>query len=456
MPFEPTLESVATHQNPDWYLNAKLGIFIHWGLYSVPGWAPHGGDLGEVFKSGGWEEWFQNNSYAEWYLNSLKFENGPTREYHEKTYGSDFDYDDFIPEYNDAISNWNPDEWSDLFQSVGARYVVLTTKHHDGFTLWNTDIPCPRKPNYFTERDLVGDLTKSVRKYGMKMGLYYSGGLDWAFNTARINDNRDVWKTIVEEPEFVEYSVAHWKELIDKYKPALMWNDIGFPEDADLGELFAYYYNHVEDGVINDRFKQRHHRLSEVKEPHFDFITPEYASFDEIREEKWETCRGIGHSFGYNRNEGDEQLIGREELVRLFVDIVSKNGNLLLNVGPMADGTIPENQAERLRSLGRWLDANGEAIFDTHPWTRTEGKTSQGVDVRFTKTDDALYATLMATPAESEVVIEGLEVNDDTKVYLLGQNQELSWSKSGSDLSIQLPQNLPDTPAHSLKLVGIG
>ena len=220
----------------------------------------------------------------------------------------------------------------------------------------------------------------------------------------------------MQTPEFVEYSVAHWKELIDRYQPSIMWNDIGYPAAADLGELFAYYYNSVPEGVINDRFTQsREQRRKEGGKllvphgPHFDYITPEYATFDEIQDVKWECCRGIGHSFGYNRNEGDEQLLAEDELIHMFVDIVSKNGNLLLNVGPMADGAIPNNQAERLRGLGRWLDRNGAAIFDTRPWTRADGATTQGLDLRFTKADDTLYVTLLGTPAESEIAIDGAE-----------------------------------------------
>lgn len=461
MPFEPTLESVKTHKNPDWYLDAKLGIFIHWGLYSVPGWAPHGGDIAEILAKGGWREWFRSNSYAEWYLNSLKFGDGPTRKYHDKTYGADFDYSDFAAEFNQAVTRWNPDEWATLFKQTGARYVVLTSKHHDGFTLWKTRHPCPHQPDYFASRDLVGDLTQAVRNQGMKMGLYYSGGLDWAFNDKRIEDIADVWGTIVQEPEFVAYSVAHWKELIDLYQPSLMWNDIGYPADADLGELFAYYYNNVEDGVINDRFTQTRDSLPQSGEPltsprgpHYDFITPEYTSFDEIQETKWETCRGIGHSFGYNRNEGDEQLIAEDKLIHLFVDIVSKNGNLLLNVGPMADGTIPENQADRLRSLGSWLDTNGEAMFGSRPWHRAEGKTSQGIDIRFTQKNGSLYATLLSTPTESEIILEGLEADSSASVQLLGQDNDLTWQQIGSDLQVQLPQNLPDSHAYVIKITG--
>ena len=172
MKYEPTLESVRGHEVPDWFHNAKLGIFIHWGLYSVPAWAPHGGDIGEVFQSGDLSAWFSNNSYAEWYLNTLKFEEGPTRAWHNNHYGSDFHYDDFAAGFNSALRRWNPADMAALFREVNARYVVLATKHHDGFTLWNSDIPCPHKKDYHTLRDVVGDLTEAVRDQGLRMALY--------------------------------------------------------------------------------------------------------------------------------------------------------------------------------------------------------------------------------------------------------------------------------------------
>ncbi|MDE2747823.1 MAG: alpha-L-fucosidase [Chloroflexota bacterium] len=462
MTFEPTLESVRRHEVPDWYHNAKLGIFIHWGLYSVPAWAPAGGDIGEVFESGDMSDWFRVNSYAEWYLNSLKFDDGPTRAWHNKHYGAGFHYDDFKAGFNSALRRWNPSDMATLFREVNARYVVLTSKHHDGFTLWPSDIPCPRKSGYHTQRDVVGELTDAVRAEGLRMAIYYSGGLDWAFNEQRIEQVHDVWGTIVQTPEFVDYSVAHWKELIDKYKPSIMWNDIGYPAAADLGELFAYYYNSVPDGVINDRFTQSRDRaptagepLSVPRGPHYDYVTPEYATFDEIQDGKWECCRGIGHSFGYNRAEGDAELLAEDEMIHMFVDIVSKNGNLLLNVGPMADGAIPDNQADRLRALGRWLDRNGEAIFDTRPWQRAEGKTSQGLDLRFTATEDTLYATLLGRPAESEIRIEQLEAPAGASLQLLGRDADLTWEQDGADLKIQLP-DLPDAPAHSIAIRGMG
>ena len=463
MKFEPTIESVRRREVPDWYMNAKLGIFVHWGLYSVPAWAPHGGDIGEVFQSGDMSDWFRNNSYAEWYMNTLKFPDSPTRAYHNQHYGADFAYDDFAADFNAAVAGWDANEMAALFKQAKARYVVLTSKHHDGFLLWNSDIPCPHKPNFLCKRDLVGDLTTATRAHGMKMALYYSGGLDWSWNEDRVNDAPDVWGTIVQDPAFVEYSVAHWKELIDRYQPAIMWNDIGYPKAANLGELFAYYYNSVPDGVINDRFTQARDQVPKAGEPmspprgpHYDFITPEYSTFDYIQAEKWECCRGIGHSFGYNRDEGDERLLAEDELIHMFVDIVSKNGNLLLNVGPRADGSIPENQAARLRALGGWLERNGEAIFDTRPWRRATGKTSQGLELRFTANDAAVYVTLLGQPSENEIVIEGLDAPDTARVQLLGTQSHLTWRQDGSDLAVQLPQAMPPAHAHSLKIAVTG
>src|SRR5579871_3889686 len=182
MHYEPTFESVMQHPVPTWYGDAKFGIFIHWGLYSVPGWAPDGADIDKQVEEKGWEAMFANNPYAEWYLNCLRIGDTQTRRHHIATYGVDFSYDDFVPMFDRAVERWNPDEWSELFSKVGARYVVLTTKHHDGFLLWPSATTSPYKPSgYATRRDLVGDLTDSVRRHGMKMGLYYSGGLDWSF-----------------------------------------------------------------------------------------------------------------------------------------------------------------------------------------------------------------------------------------------------------------------------------
>jgi len=185
---------------------------------------------------------------------------------------------------------------------------------------------------------------------------------------------------------------------------------------------------------------------------HADFRTPEYATFDHITEIKWEATRGIGYSFGYNRLEGPEHYLSIEELVRSFVDIVSKNGNLLLNVGPMADGTIPELQRERLLGLGQWLQVNGDAVFGTRPWVTAEGRTTDGIDVRFTQRGGNLYAVLLDAPRRHRIAIKGLRPAESSKVTLLGHEAPLSWEQQGETLVVALPGELALAPAYALEI----
>jgi alpha-L-fucosidase len=460
MLYEPKLESLRQHPLPAWFDQAKLGIFIHWGLFSVPGWGPVTGELAKVAATEGWEAWFAQNPYAEWYLNSLRIEGSATQQYHRQTYGPDFSYDDFVSPFNEAIQQWDPEAWADLFQKIGARYVVLVTKHHDGFLLWPSQRPHPHKKNYQVRRDLVGELTAAVRRRGMRMGLYYSGGLDWSFNPTPIKNLAGVYDTIVQTPEFIDYVDHHWRELIDRYQTSLLWNDIGYPLEAPLPELLAYYYNTVPDGVVNDRFGQvtaadisEHEEV--VKNPdkgHFDFTTPEYSSYKRIVEKKWEATRGIGFSFGYNRAEGPDSYLSAAEAIRMFVDIVSKNGNLLLNVGPMADGTIPALQRACLEGLGAWLAVNGEAIFATRPWVEADGETTTGIPVRYTQKGEALYAILLDTPPGERVTIASLQASDRTTVHLLGYPAALTWQQDGANLTIALPPAWQPAPAIAFKI----
>ena len=293
--FEPNWESLQTHQVPNWFHDAKLGIFVHWGLYSVPAWATPLGELGKV----DWNQWFANNPYSEWYLNSLRIKGSPTEEHHFETYGKDFEYMDFVPKFNEEVATWDPTAMASLFADAGAQYVVLTTKHHDGFTLWPSEIENPNlaADRRSASRDIVGELTSAVKAAQMKMGFYYSGGLDWSFNPEPIDTVDKVRGTIIHTQEFADYTDAHWRELISKYDPTILWNDIGYPEITDLANIVADFYNTHPDGLINNRFEigkegspQRHH----------DCTTPEYSTMEEITDYKWETCRGLGYSFGYN------------------------------------------------------------------------------------------------------------------------------------------------------------
>ena len=189
--YEGTWESVRTHRVPVWYDDAKLGIFIHWGLYSVPGWAPRVPDIQQLLIHDGPKRMLRESPYAEWYRNSMQIKGSPTQEYHARTYGEDYPYDNFVRTFDDASSGADLDAIADLCRAAGARYVVLTTKHHDGFALWPSHVPHPVKGEYHARRDLVGDLSAAVRARRMRMGLYYSGGYDWPYNDAVLSTAAD-------------------------------------------------------------------------------------------------------------------------------------------------------------------------------------------------------------------------------------------------------------------------
>jgi len=442
--YEPTLESLNTHPLPGWYDDAKLGIFIHWGLYSVPGWAPLKHPDHDFSSS----DYIRYDPYAEWYYNTLRVPNSPTADYDREHYGPNHNYYDFTPTFNQEIKKWDPAKMTAIFRDAGAKYVVLTSKHHEGFTLWPSKVVNPNQRNLQAERDIVGELSAAVRKDGLKMGLYYSGGYDWTFNRGPIVENSDYDTVKPQSTAYGTYADAQIEELIRTYHPSVLWNDIDWPKTGHPLKIMADYYNSTPDGVIDDRFGVKHS----------DFTSPEYAKLDQISEKKWEECRGLGRSFGYNRAEGEAETIAPQDLIELLVDIVSKNGNLLLDVGPEADGTIPPIQLNRLEKLGAWLKQNGDAIYGTHPWTRANGTTNQvtaegkPVELRFTQKDGELYATLMGKPASSTILLHNVSAAPGSEITLLGSAGPLKWAQKAADLEVTLPPNPPGNYAWVLRL----
>jgi alpha-L-fucosidase len=438
--YEPALKSLNKHPLPTWYADAKLGIFIHWGLYSVPGWAPLVHPQHD-FTS---QDYIINNPYAEWYLNSMRLDGSPTQTYHRDHYGSNYDYYNFASIFNKEIQKWNPATWAQIFRDAGAKYVVLTTKHHDGFTLWPSSTPNPKLPldRQHSIRDIVGELTKAVRSQGIRMGLYYSGGYDWTFVPGPIRVADDYEKVKPQNEAYGKYVDAHMRELIERYRPAVLWNDIDYPKTGRPLEIMAEYYNAVPDGVIDDRFGVKHS----------DFTSPEYQTLDKISATKWEECRGLGRSFGYNRAEGEAETIAPNELIYLLADIVSKNGNLLLDVGPEADGTIPPVQMSRLQALGTWLKQNGQAIYGTHPWKRPTGETAEGMRVRFTQSGAEVFAILLGSPRSNRVTLRSFSAKPGSPIHLLGYEQLLKWAQTGPDMTVQLPSDLPGMYAYVLRV----
>jgi alpha-L-fucosidase len=452
VPYAPTRPSLATHPLPRWFDDAKLGIMIHWGIYTIPAWAETTTDAGEWLCCGKLLEppdfgrdFFTHIPYVEWYPNTIRIPGSPAQQHHADTYGADFPYEDFRPAFEAEAAAWSADAWADLFRAAGARYVVLVTKHHDGFSLWPTDVEHPVTPGWNMSRDVVGELSSAVRNRCMRMGLYYSGGFDWSIQPGPVQTALDALTVVPQTPQYAAYANAQWRELIDRYRPAALWNDIGYPDAGNALQLFADYYAAVPDGVINDRFSLF------AGQTHHDFVTPEFTVLTDISAKKFETVRGMGRGFGYNRNETDADYETSEGLIRMLVDVVSKNGNLLLNVGPMADGTVPAVQVDRLQAMGAWLAVNGEAIYATRPWTRAVGATSDGTAVRFTTSRDGgvVYAAVMGPLPSGEVTLVG--VGAPGGVRLLGTGA-VGATVNGADLRVTVPAGAPAQPVHVFAL----
>jgi alpha-L-fucosidase len=440
-----TVESLQKRTTPQWYGDAKLGIFIHWGLYSVPAWATPTTTPDKVKD---WKAFYKSNPYAEWYLNSLRITGSPTQAHHEKVYGKNFDYYNFKDTLINQTKNWNAESWADLFSAVGARYVVFTSKHHDGFTMYPSQIinPFMEREKINSTRDYVGELGKAVRKKGLKYGIYYSGGLDWSFNQSPITNLwPDLFESMPKSVAYTAYADCQVHELIQKYKPDVLWNDVNYPKNGDLLGIFSELFNLNSNAVINERWEQ-YKQLT-------NFTTPEYQVMDSIVSKKWETCRGLGYSFGYNRVEADAQFLSSEELIHLLVDIVSKNGNLLLNVGPKADGTIPENQLKRLTDLGEWMKINSEGIYDTHPYVVPSAVLKDETKLRFTQKNDELYIFLLSAPKDKSILIPNCKTTPMSKILIFGNTTEsLSFSKVSNGIEIRLPKNMDFKFAKMIKI----
>jgi alpha-L-fucosidase len=353
-PYQPNWESLDKRPAPAWFTDAKFGVFIHWGVYSAPAFAPViPGKL----------------AYAEWYWNALM--NGRnsnanaiqtgTLEYHVFRYGIGFGYLNFAPQFRAEF--FDPERWADLFVRSGAKYVVLTSKHHDGFALWPSQEATKNwgRPwnsvDIGPNRDLVGDLTKSVRRRDLKMGLYYSL-YEW-YNPIWESDRKRYVK---------EHMTPQFKDLVTRYQPSLIFSDGEWDmPSADWGspELLAWLFNESPskgDVVVNDRWGK------DTRHKHGTYWTTEYTPGMSGSGHPWEENRGMGYSYGYNRLERLQHYRSGRELVLMLADLVSRGGNFLLDIGPAADGTIPVIMEERLTQIGNWLRVNGDAIYGTRPW----------------------------------------------------------------------------------------
>jgi len=461
--YKPTWASLKNHPTPEWFDDAKLGIFVHWGVYSVPGYKT---------------EWYPRLMYRE---GDRFYDEGKTiYQYHRNTYGpqSEFGYKAFIPKFK--AKKWDPDRWAKLFGEVGAGYVLMPAEHHDGFAMWDSDLTDWNAVERGPERDIIGDLADAVRKRGMKFAPTYHRGYHWYYY-----NHKDKYDTgdpaysglygashpdcdpLSEEDhpcdppseEWLKTWRNRWFEIMDKYKPDMMWLDFGWGTHKAYfpyaKEMMARFYNAEEkwgkDVVVNNK------TIAEVIKPGIpedvgDYVSSDHRDEPEITERKWAkpTTLAGDHSWGYNRIAKPEDFKTVNSLVDMIVDVVSKNGNVMLNVGPKSSGVIPEIQKERLRGVGEWLDVNGEAIFGTDYW-----KTFGTDNIRFTRTGDrVLYVTVLEWPGD-QVLVEPLSdwtAEDVSSVRMLGSDEDLSWSFGNRGLTLKTPSEKPCKHAFVFKI----
>jgi alpha-L-fucosidase len=346
--------------------------------------------------------------------------------------------------------------WAQIFKKSGAKYVVLTSKHHEGYTLW----PSAQSWNWNSmdvgpHRDLCGDLSQAVKKQGLHMGFYYSL-YEW-FNPTYRSD----LSSYVDN-----HMIPQMKDLVIRYQPDILWTDGEWDKpskDWKSEEFLAWLYNSspVKDRiVVNDRWG------SETRSKHGGFFTTEYGlvgdkeGLDETNIRPWEECRGIGTSFGYNRNENLDSYSTSKELIKILVTTVSAGGNLLLDIGPAADGTIPVIMQQRLLDIGKWLDVNGESIYGTRAFIKNKKDVAinPGTNkiIFFTIKNNDLYVICTDWPA-GEIVLRGLKTSENTRVQLLGSVRPVKFGRSGTTIRITPPLLTPDNyqPAYVFKIENI-
>ena len=435
-------------ETPEWYRDAKLGVLIHWGPYSVPGWAPLDESLVELLTDAessphgeeGEPDPLVSHPFAEWYENSLAIEGSPTWHYHRATYGSR-GYESFRRPFESAVEDWDAGEWAALFADAGVRYAVQVTKHHDGYLLWPARARNRDRPEWASERDVVGETAEAVRARGLRFGVYYSSGIDWSFANLPIRRMVDTRSSCPPGAEYAQYVEDHWRELMNRYDPSILWNDMGYPTEGDALALFREFYARVPDGLVNDRFWVGS----------YDLETPNYARRHRLEAGAWEMARPVGISYGWNRQESAEHTLSGDQLIKLLIDVVSKDGNLLLGVSPDDRGRIPQLQQRALRALGAWLEKHGEAIYGTRAWTTAESSTADGVPVRFTTKEGDLYIHLLGE-ATAQTVIPGLYFPPRAKVHDLTTNTPIKASGGRNGSVLALPHLLEAEPVRVLRV----
>jgi alpha-L-fucosidase len=458
-PFQPNWDSLVRFQAPAWYADAKLGIFIHWGVYSVPAFG---------------NEWYPRNMYLE---------DQPVFKHHAATYGpqSKFGYKDFIPRFK--AEHFSADAWAELFRNAGAKFVVPVAEHHDGFPMYDCSFTDWSAAKMGPKRDIVGELEKAVRKQGLHFGVsshraehwwFYEGGMTF---DSDVKDPRNAGLYGPAQPKrlpgakqdnppdkhYLDDWLARTTELIDKYQPEVLWFDWWIEQPVFqpyLQRMAAYYYNRGAEWHKGVAINYKNKSFPD----HAAVLDIERGKLDAKRNLLWQTDTSISlKSWGYIENDEFRQP---DSLIDDLVDIVSKNGVLLLNAGPRSDGVIPEQAQETLLAMGKWLRQNGEAIYGTRPWkvygegptqvlsggfTDRKQKPFTAEDIRFTSKGSAVYAIALDWPRES-LSIHALAREPVKSVELLGYSGKLVWHQTPDALKIEMPANKPGDYAYAFRV----
>lgn len=435
--WKPTAASIEEHQAPEWFLDAKFGMFVDWGPWSIAGWAPKE-------KTGA--------MYPDWYENRLGTER--FRPYHEKNWGKDFKHDDFLPLFQ--ARDYDPEKLAAIARQAGMKYVVPFCKHHGGYCLWPSSFTRRNSLEMGPKKDLIGPLAESCKKEGLKFGFYFSVN-EWDYPILGEDNTLQSfhWGKIFPKPimesvatgkiavrDFMmDYSLPQAAEFIDRYDPDLIWYDGQWgvePEQLKTYDISAYLYNKAEgrkDVAVNDRYGKGPRRG--------DFLTSEYHSMKQDAKKTyhpWEECRGISQSFGFNWQDTAANIISSKEFLSMFLDIVSRGGNLLLIVNLEGQGALPAIQKDRLEEIGKWLAVNGEAIYATRMYSTT----SEG-PVRYTRSKDnkTVYAITTDWPGKT-LELKSVVPRKGTAIYLLGEKEPLQWTRDDSKgvTVIAIPERL--------------
>lgn len=462
--YEANWESLDKRATPKWWVDAKFGILVCWGFYSVPGWSVKG-------------------QYAEWYWARVerdKKRNGAWWQYHAKSYGEDFECSDFVPMFKAEL--FEPVRWAEVFRRSGAKYVILTAKYHDGFCLW----PCAYANKAWgrpwnsvdagPKRDLLGELGEAVRNEGLRMGLYYSL-YEW-YNPLWLSDRAGYVD---------EHMLPQFKDVVRRYKPSVIFADGEWDLPAEewrSEEFLGWLFNESpckDEVAVNDRWGKG------IRHKHGGYYTTEYGAGLKGTGHAWEENRGMGHSFGYSRAESLSDYRSGRELVLMLIDFVSRGGNFLLDIGPTADGRIPVIMEERLLEIGQWLEVNGEAIYGTRPWRKSVqwsegerpevgyGKTYRAkydikemtkkpsggravIEAFFTSKGNILYAITPRRPV-GKFVLTDVKPSKKTAVTILGLGKPLEFQTAGGNVAIEVPQlsidEMPCRDAYVFRLTNV-